>query len=79
MKSITIGNGVTSIGDYTFYRCEELESVYCKAKTPPTLESSIFGENPLDPKIYVPTASVDAYKAAEGWKNYADNIIGYEF
>jgi hypothetical protein len=29
--------------------------------------------------IYVPTKSVDAYKTAEGWKRYADNIIGYEF
>ena len=56
-----------------------MTSVYCKAKTPPALESSLFGENPSDSKIYVPTESVDAYKAAEGWKNYADNIEGYEF
>ena len=29
--------------------------------------------------IYVPTASVDAYKASEGWSNYADSIVGYDF
>ena len=25
------------------------------------------------------TASVDAYKAAEGWSDYADVIVGYDF
>jgi hypothetical protein len=29
--------------------------------------------------INVPTASVDAYKAAGGWKDYADIIVGYDF
>ena len=32
-----------------------------------------------DCKIYVPTASVDAYKAADGWSSYADAIVGYDF
>lgn len=29
--------------------------------------------------IYVPTNSVAAYKAADGWKDYADKIVGYDF
>lgn len=29
--------------------------------------------------IYVPRNSVDAYKAADGWKEYADDIEGYDF
>ena len=79
LTSITIPDCITTIGSGAFYNCSSLTSVYCKAKTPPTSESSLFGENPSDSKIYVPTESVDAYKAAEGWKNYADNIEGYEF
>ena len=79
LTNITIPNSVTSIRDGAFAGCSSLTSVYCKAKTPPTLESSLFGENPSDSKIYVPTESVDAYKAAEGWKNYADIIEGYDF
>lgn len=30
-------------------------------------------------KIYVPTASVNSYKTANGWSNYSNNIIGYDF
>ena len=30
-------------------------------------------------KIVVPRASVDAYKSADGWKDYADNIVAGDF
>ena len=80
LKSVTIGNGVTSIDDNAFFGCFNLTSVYCKPKTPPTLGSAdAFDNNVPNRNIYVPTASVDAYKTADGWKKYADNIIGYEF
>ena len=29
--------------------------------------------------IYVPTASVDAYKSAEYWSDYKNYIVGYDF
>lgn len=29
--------------------------------------------------IYVPTESVEAYKSAEGWNEYASSIVGYNF
>ena len=75
LSSATIGNGVTSIGEFTFYGCSSLSSVYCKATTPPTLGDNAFGINATDCKIYVPEKSVDAYKSAEGWCDYADCIV----
>ncbi len=39
----------------------------------------MFDSNASGRKIYVPTASVDAYKSAEYWSNYADYIVGYDF
>ena len=39
----------------------------------------MFSNNPLNRKIYVPRASVDAYKAAEYWSNYKSDIVGYDF
>ena len=79
LTSITIPDGVTSIGYRAFSLCSKLASVYCKPTTPPTLEAAAFSSNATSPQIYVPTASVDAYKAAEGWSSYADAIVGYEF
>jgi hypothetical protein len=32
---------------------------------------------PLGCKIYVPAQSVEAYKSAPGWSDYATNIVGY--
>ena len=80
LASVTIGDSVTSIGQYAFAYCHSLTSVYCKPTTPPTLNyNGVFNNNGSNRKIYVPTASVDAYKAASGWSEYANYIVGYDF
>lgn len=79
LKSITIPEGVTEIGQSAFYVCTSLTSVYCKAITPPSLGGYVFYGNHSDRKIYVPTGSVDAYKSATRWSEYADAIVGYNF
>lgn len=59
--------------------CYGLISVYYERTTPPTAGIQFFNANALTCKIYVPRASVAAYKAAEGWKEYADAIEPYDF
>ena len=71
LTSITIPDSVTSIGSRAFYGCSGLTSVYCKATTPPTGSASMFNNNASDRKIYVPGNSVEAYKSAEYWSEYA--------
>lgn len=73
VKSITIGSGCTMIGGNDgIYGCT---SYTCKATTPPTLLGSLsFGEG-VDYKIYVPSESVEDYKTANEWSNYADHIF----
>ena len=39
--------------------------MYCKATTPPTGGDYMFNNNASGRKIYVPMASVEAYKSAE--------------
>ena len=39
----------------------------------------MFFNNASGRKIYVPTESVDAYKDADAWWWYADDIIAYDF
>ena len=79
LKNVTIPESVTSIGSYAFYQCETLDSVYCKATTPPAGGDYMFTFNASGRKIYVPMGSVEAYKNAEGWSRYASYIVGYNF
>ena len=79
LRSVTIPDSVTTIGWYAFYGCSDLTSVYCKATTPPAGGYNMFDDNAPGRKIYVPMESVEAYKSAEGWSDYADAIVGYDF
>jgi len=73
LTSITIPNKVTEIGEFAFSGNSSLTSVYCKPTTPPTLYSDFGDSESL--KIYVPAASVNAYKTAEGWQDYDSCIF----
>jgi hypothetical protein len=75
LECITIGENVVLIDTDAIYSWKALTSIYCKAIIPPTMKSSI-GSKAL---IYVPIESVDAYKSAEGWSQYADQIVGFDF
>jgi hypothetical protein len=80
LTSVNIPESVTTIGDLAFERCISLKDVYCKATTPPALGGNyVFNDNASDRKIYVPMESVEAYRGATNWSNYADAIEGYNF
>lgn len=75
LASITIPKGVTTIGGIVCYNCPSLKSVYCKPTTPPAGGPNMFYYNAPGRKIYVPAGSVDAYKAAKYWSDYAADIV----
>ena len=89
LTEITLPAGLTSIddapsywNDYTgaFWYCAALETVTCKAETPPSLITDIvayrhpFEFTSANMEIFVPAESLDAYKNAEGWSYYAGKI-----
>ena len=92
LTSVTIPDSVTTIGYAAFANCENLNTVYCKAINPPTTiidnNGDWYGFAMQDESgnicsigctIYVPTESVEAYKSAQGWSEYAYYIVGYNF
>ena len=74
LPKIDIPNSVTSIGGQAFEYCRGLKDAIIRATTPPTLGSAAFNSTHADLKIYVPDDSVEAYKAATNWSNYASKI-----
>lgn len=76
LESIKLPESLESIGQEAF-RTSALKSIYCKNTIPPTISTNSVGGN--IETIYVPISSVDAYKVADGWKDYADLINGCDF
>jgi len=73
--SVTIGSGVTSIGSGAFYNSYEINRITCKSTTPPTIADKwVFYGIDTNITVIVPAGSVDAYKAADFWKNFK-NIV----
>ena len=75
IKQITIPDTVTEIGERAFFFCRKLESITCLAATPPALGTDALNTDTAGFPIKVPAASVAAYKAADGWKDYASYIV----
>lgn len=81
LKDFTLPSTVEAIEAEAFYR-SALEKLTVLAATPPHTPgadiSSNFLPRRIDFEIRVPSGSVDAYKEAEGWSNYADIISAIE-
>ncbi len=71
LTSITISKSVTSIGIWAFRECSGLTDVYCYAEIVPETDLGAFSiSNIANATLHVPAGSVDAYQAAEPWKQF---------
>lgn len=79
LTEIFLPASITEIGSYAFYGSTLLSNIYCKATTPPSLGTKVFGNIADSYTIYVPTSSLRAYLTSPDWEPYADNIEPYDF
>lgn len=72
ISSITLPASLTYIGHEAFGNGNRLLTVISKAAVPPTLENeNVFNTNCYyDATLHVLASSLEAYQAAEGWKNF---------
>jgi hypothetical protein len=77
LTSISIPSAVTTIEYSVFSNCSGLTSIYVYPIIPVTLNNSnvFYNVNKTNCKLYVPYGSASAYKAANYWKDFFDNII----
>ena len=77
MKKLTIQEHVISVGNKSFYQCDSLSTVICKATTPPQ-----FVQEPSFPyelaTLYVPSQSLEDYMSHNGWQQF-HQIYGVKF
>ena len=79
LEQVVIGSGVKNIGSDAFRYCYVLNDISIKATTPPSIYASSFSDIGTSPIFYVPTESVEAYKSATNWSDYANYIVGHNF
>ncbi len=72
LTSVTIGESVATIGNRAFLVCSSLTEITCRASVPPSIESQTFDETSYTLPLYVPTESVEDYKAAEYWNEFTN-------
>ena len=82
-SSINIPASVTKINMYAFSNCTGLTEITCNAVNPPALgglsyassvyhPNDVFNEVNKSIPLYVPCASIEAYKAADGWSEFTN-------
>ena len=79
LATVNLPSTIQHIGYGTFQDCLVLSNLYLKAPIPPVISTGgdIFKGCNSEVNIWVPSASVEAYK--EKWSTYKDNIKGYDF
>ena len=70
LNQVTIGLNVASISENAFNNCGALSVIECDAPDCPKLNNSFSNYSAL---LYVPTAFMEQYQQADGWKNF--NIL----
>lgn len=74
---IELGDGVTGFNGEVFSLCASLQTLILHSTTPPSLSGTNFYQNPNTMIIYVPDASVEAYRTTSGWSSYVNRILPY--
>jgi cell surface protein len=71
LKNVSFGKGLESIGADAFYDCVNVMQISCDAELPPSCSANLFDPiNKWECKLIVPKNSIEAYKKADGWKEF---------
>lgn len=73
ITNIVVPDTVETIGGYAFTGCSSLKSITIEAVVPPSISKETLSS--YIKEIKVPEESLDAYKTADIWVNYANIIV----
>lgn len=78
LETVNIPSSVTEINNYAFAFCQKLKSIVVDSDIPIDLSAKngvFYGVDKTTCTLYVPTASIELYKASSQWGDF-QNIIG---
>ena len=81
LDRLEIGELVDVIDENEFRGCDPITELFVYADVPPTLPDNGFDESVYeDTYLHVPSASIEAYREADGWKkfNHDNHIIALD-
>ena len=73
LKHVTLGSNLKSIGRMSFFMCDKIDTIVCKALTPPVVSATSSFDN-YKSVVIVPYGCENAYKTASIWKRFL--IVG---
>ena len=78
LTAVELGSGIQKLAMFAFANNTALTEITCHAVVPPSVSMMPFLGTPVaSVTLYVPEGSVDAYKEADEWKNFATiKVIG---
>ena len=72
LKSLSLSASITTIENSAFQDCNSLATITSLATVPPTLGTDVFANVDKSIPVIVPVGTVDAHKAADGWKEFTN-------
>jgi len=75
IEKITFGKHLRQVGAGVYSRINQIPAtaeIYCENPTPPSGANLFTDQQYISNVVYVPKESLEAYKQAEGWKNFWD-------
>ena len=75
LTHVIIGKSVTKIGYGAFDHGDKITTIISLIENPYSIDGSTFSHDTFNnAMLYVPTGTIDKYKATEGWKDF-ENIV----
>lgn len=73
LETVTLGSGVATLGNKAFEKTPAVKRVIVNAAVPPACNTVLFDDATYTTaSLYVPAASLDAYKAAAPWSSFTN-------
>lgn len=70
LKAIVLDTCQYTMGQYSFYYCNGIETISCPAVVPPEIPENVFSSH--EAELLVPCQSVEEYRNAPGWRLFQD-------